>query len=167
METERKSHSDHLAWHETLEIHELVAFQSIALMKLKHAIGEIKDKKVRHLYLDTIKDLEKHITELLQFYSLAPRVDEATDIRNLSTGFYIGDLLTLAKTSVKTYATAITETATPALRKILIKHLQTCIQSHGKVFQYMHENGMYPAYNLKALLQHDIENANMALKMHY
>lgn len=30
----------HLAWHETLEIHELVAFQSISLMKLKKAYSK-------------------------------------------------------------------------------------------------------------------------------
>ncbi len=33
----------YLAWHETLEIHELVAFQSIGLMKLKKAYPKVTD----------------------------------------------------------------------------------------------------------------------------
>lgn len=32
-----------LAWHETLEMHELVAFQSNELIKLKKMIREVKD----------------------------------------------------------------------------------------------------------------------------
>lgn len=33
--------SDTLAYHETLELHELVAFQSNALIKLKMSVGKI------------------------------------------------------------------------------------------------------------------------------
>lgn len=61
----------HLAWHETLDMHELVAFQTIGLIKLKRA----------------------------------------------------GDLLGMAKTLVRNYAIAITETATPKLREVLQKQI--------------------------------------------
>jgi spore coat protein F len=37
----KPAHS-HLAWHETLELHELVAAQSNALMKLKKAYPKVK-----------------------------------------------------------------------------------------------------------------------------
>lgn len=35
METRKTTYPSHLAWHETLDLHELVAFQTIGLMKLK------------------------------------------------------------------------------------------------------------------------------------
>ena len=35
-----------LAWHETLEMHELVAFQSIGLMKLKIGLNNIQDSNL-------------------------------------------------------------------------------------------------------------------------
>lgn len=59
---------NHLAWHETLELHELVAFQSVGLIKLKKSIGEIKDRELRSIYNQTIKGLEENLRELLQFF---------------------------------------------------------------------------------------------------
>lgn len=161
------NYPDHLAWHETLEIHELVAFQSLGLMKLKKTVSEVKDTKLQSLYVTTIKDLEKNIQELLKFYTLAPNPDMDEDLRNLGAGFYAGDLLVLSKTAVKTYAAAITETATPVLRETLTKHLEKAIQLHAKVFAYMYENGLYPAYNLEKLLKNDVKNATKALDMTY
>ncbi|MEC5423803.1 spore coat protein [Virgibacillus sp. C22-A2] len=157
----------HLAWHETLEIHELVAFQSVGLMKLKKAIGEIKDSKLRGIYEETIKGLEQNIRELLKFYPMAPREDSEYETRNLDTAFYAGDLLALSKTSVRNYAIAITESATPAVRETLNNHLQKAVRTHGKVFYYMYEKGLYPAYNLDKLLKGDMENARKALEMRY
>mgnify|MGYP003574952742 FL=1 len=40
----------HLAWHETLELHELVAAQSNALMKFKIAYPKIKDPILKTIY---------------------------------------------------------------------------------------------------------------------
>ncbi|SES67088.1 spore coat protein F [Oceanobacillus limi] len=157
----------HLAWHETLEIHELVAFQSIGLMKLKKAVREVHDNKLRGLYLQTIKDLEANINDLLKFYSLAPREDIDRDMKDLDKGFYAGDLLALAKTSVRNYAIAITETATPEVRETLAKHLQKAIRTHANVFNFMYQNGLYPAYDMKKLLENDMNLANKALKMDY
>lgn len=161
------NYPDHLAWHETLEIHELVAFQSLGLMKLKKTVSEVKDTKLQSLYVTTIKNLEKNIRELLKFYTLAPNPDMGDDFRNLGTGFYAGDLLVLSKTAVKTYAAAITETATPVLRDTLTKHLEKAIQLHSDVFAYMFEHGLYPAYNLEMLLKNDVKNATKALEMTY
>jgi spore coat protein F len=156
----------HLAYHETLEIHELVAFQSNGLMKLKKAIVDVQDDRLRSLYQNTIMDLEGNIRDLLQFYGMAPRADIANPLE-LGTGFYAGDLLGLAKTNVRNYAAAITETATPAVRETLTNHLQKAIKCHADVFQFMYENDMYPAYDLKKLLEHDVMNANHALEMNY
>lgn len=154
----------HLAWHETLELHELVAFQSIGLMKLKKSIHEIKDSELRNIYTQTIKGLEENLRELLQFYALAPR-EEEDEARNIDTAFFAGDLLSFAKTAVRNYAIAITETATPALREVLNNQLQKAIRTHTTIFNYMYKKGLYPSYNLERLLQNDIKNANNALRM--
>ncbi|WP_067727483.1 spore coat protein [Oceanobacillus damuensis] len=157
---------NHLAWHETLEVHELVAFQSIGLMKLKMFIGEVKDAELRKIYEHTIKGLENNLEELLRFYSLAPRSEEEAE-RDMDTGFFAGDLLAFAKTAVRNYAIAITETATPALRETLNKQLQAAIRTHEMIFNYMYRKSLYPSYDLEKLLQNDIRLASKAIKLRY
>ena len=156
--------ADRLAWHETLEIHELVAFQSNALMNLKMSVSKIRDSELKKLYMDSIRALESNIRELLPFYNLAPSGrSEGGD----EDSFYAGNLLGMSKTAVRNYATAITETATPELRKLLTKQLNAAIDWHAKVFNYMYEKGLYPAYDLKKLLQNDVNTATKALEMPY
>jgi len=153
-----------LAWHETLEIHELVAYQSNALMDLKMSVNKIKDAELKKLYLESIQALESNIKELLPFYNLVP--SERNESRN-EDSYYAGNILGMSKNAVKNYATAITETATPELRNVLTKHLNAAINWHAKVFNYMFKKGLYPAYDLKSLLQNDVNNATNALKMPY
>ncbi|WP_227939961.1 spore coat protein [Alkalihalobacillus deserti] len=159
---------DHLAWHETLEIHELTAFQSIGLMKLKKAYPEVTDPALKELYTQAIEGLSANIRELLEFYPMAPRSDQDDDeFRNDEIPFYAGDLLALFKTGVRNYAIAITETATPALRNVLKQQLIRAIDTHAKAFYYMYERSYYPSYNLEQLLQNDINLANKALNKHF
>ncbi|WP_160722695.1 spore coat protein [Bacillus sp. USDA818B3_A] len=157
-----------LAWHETLELHELVAFQSVGLMKLKMSIKMVNDPELKELYRMCIQDLEKNLKELLKYYPSAPvdQTREEEEIRE-DIGFFAADLLALSKTMVRNLAIAITETATPALRKTFTNQLMGAIQGHERVFSYMHKHGYYPAYDLALLLGHDIENAQKALKMRF
>src|SRR4051812_33464060 len=90
-----------LAWHETLEIHELVASQSNGLMKLKMAIGKINDPNLKPLYRKSIQDMELNIRELLKFYPSAPVQPARNEERQDLTGFYAGDFLALSKTMVR------------------------------------------------------------------
>lgn len=152
-----------LAWHETLELHELVAFSSIGLIKLKKGIGKIQCPTLRSIYDQSIKELESNIRELVQFYPLAPRGDE--DIRDMDKAFYAGDLLAFSKSAVRNYAVAITETATPGLRNVLAKQLQMAINCHARIYNYMYQRGYYPSYNLEKLLNNDLNLANKALSM--
>ncbi|MEQ6389154.1 spore coat protein [Bacillaceae bacterium S4-13-58] len=154
-----------LAWHETLEVHELVAFQSIGLMKLKKMLPKVSDSNLKKIYEMTIKDLEKNLRELLSFYPEMPEPDERAEFMSQDVGFYAGDLLILLKTAVRNYAIAITETATPALRKVLVSQMEKAITGHERIFNYMYEKGMYPAYDLNKLLEADQMNAKKALKM--
>jgi spore coat protein F len=160
----------HLAWHETLELHELVAAQSNALMKFKKAYPKIKDPILKTIYKQTIDTLTQNIMELLQFYPLTPKTsrDDAVtrddDVtRDDASAAAAGELLGFAKSSIKNYAMAITETATPSLRKVFKKHLNGAIDTHAKIFNYLYERNLYPAYDLNQLLQNDVDVANKAL----
>lgn len=158
----------HLAWHETLEIHELIAFQSIGLIKLKKAFPEITDPVLKNLYSEAIKGLSKNIQELLRFYPMAPKADrEDEEIREDLLPFYAGDLLALFKTGVRNYSIAITETATPALRSVLKQHLLATIDIHAKVYSFMYSKGLYPSYQFDKLLQNDVNLAHKALRSPY
>jgi spore coat protein F len=152
-----------LAWHETLELHELVAFNSIGLMKMKKGLKEIKDDPLERIYLQTIKDLENHLQELLVFYPYAPHANQQRDFPMYGDSFFAGDLLAYTKSSVRNYAVAITETATPMLREVLTKQLNSAIRAHERIFSYMYERGLYPAYDLNKLLQNDVNLAKKAL----
>ncbi len=156
-----------LAWHETMELHELVAFQSIGLMKLKMSINKVTDHELKELYRKCIRDLEANIHDLLKFYPQAQGYQSRDDDERQELGFFAADLLILSKTLIRNLATAITETATPALRQTLTRQLTGAIHAHERVFNYMHKHNHYPAYDLGKLLGHDIENANKALRMRY
>jgi spore coat protein F len=154
----------HLAWHETMELHELVAYQSNCLIGFKREIRNIQDPALRSLYSEAIAGTEQNIRELLQFYPSAPTYARSPEPPDL-TAFYSGHLLGFAKTSVRNYALAITETATPQVRDVLQRHLLNAIHLHGKVFAFMNERGYYPAYDIHQLLDSDIQTARKALSM--
>jgi spore coat protein F len=155
-------HQTTLAWHETLEMHELVAFQSIGLMKLKMGLNNIQDTNLQRIYLQTIEELKMNLNELLQFYPSAPHPGESSEYR-ITDSFLAGDLLAFAKTAVRNYAVAITETATPALRAVLKKQLNLAVNCHERIYSYMYANGLYPSYNLNELLQNDVMLARNAI----
>lgn len=155
----------HLAWHETLELHELVALQSTGLFKLKRAIGQIKDAQLRNLYNENIRDLDANIRELLKFYSLAPREDDDERQPAVEDGFNGADLLAFTKSLLRAYAIAIGEAATPALREVFVRQLQKVIRAHERAFNYLYQNGLYPAYDLHKLLEGDVIKARAALNL--
>ncbi|KKB33772.1 spore coat protein [Bacillus thermotolerans] len=74
------------------------------------------------------------------------------------------DLLLSAKAGVRNLAVAITETATPEVKKVLRKELDNAIDLHDKLAQYMIDNEMYHAYDLKEQVKSDLEKADKALK---
>ncbi|MDQ0253532.1 spore coat protein F [Evansella vedderi] len=168
--------SNHLAWHETLEIHELVAFQSIGLQKLKKSLPEVTDPELRRLYQKAIQGTTRNLRDLLVFFPEMPPFKDREDLDEMRsdseeeedredpmTGFFAGELLGLAKTTVRNYGIAITETATPSVRKVLKRQLSECIDSHEEVFRFMHQRSFYPAYNLETLLKNDMRLAQRAL----
>ncbi|MFP9035567.1 spore coat protein CotF, partial [Enterococcus faecalis] len=112
----------------------------------------------------SIQGVEQNLRELLPFFPQAPHREDEEEER-ADNPFYSGDLLGFAKTSVRSYAIAITETATPQLRNVLVKQLNAAIQLHAQVYRYMYQHGYYPSYNLSELLKNDVRNANRAISM--
>lgn len=153
-----------LAWHETLEIHELTAFKSVGLMKLKQGIKHITDHRLRSIYQRKINVLESGLRELLELYPAAPKPGDSSEYR-VDHAFYAGDLLAFSKAEVRNTAIALTETATPYLREMLTRHLNDAIKGHGEIFRYMYDHGLYPYYHLRELLQNDVQLAQKALSM--
>lgn len=100
----------------------------------------------------------------LLLYPLTPKTGKDDDVtRDDASAVAAGELLGFAKSSIKNYAGAITETATPSLRKVFKKHLYGAIDTHAKIFHYLYERNLYPAYDLNQLLQNDVDDANKAL----
>ncbi|WP_273365781.1 coat protein F [Alicyclobacillus herbarius] len=63
-ESETRGH--HLAPHETLELHELLAFQANNLARQKMVTGKIHDPALCALYLEAISAGERCICELME-----------------------------------------------------------------------------------------------------
>ncbi|PZE19571.1 spore coat protein [Paenibacillus xerothermodurans] len=164
MEKLTKGYPRHLAWHETLEMHELVAFQSAQLVAFKKKLPMVKDPALRALYGETIQCVENNIRELLQYYPHAPKPGYSRDDHEFTAVESI-QLLGFAKTAVRYYAIAITETATPQLRETLHKQLNILIALHAKAFYFMYERSYYPSYNLEQLLANDVKVAHLALSL--
>ena len=164
MDNTKQEQVKHLAWHETLEIHELVAYQANHLIEFKMMLGNIKNPQLHGLYSEAITSLENNLRELLAFFPEAPKTMRSLSEDDL-TAYYAGQLLGFAKTAVRNYAIAITETATPKLREILQKQLNHAIALHAKVFQFMYERGFYPSYNLNKLLANDAKQAKLAINL--
>jgi spore coat protein F len=159
-----KASPKHLAWHETLELHELVVYQAAHLTAFKKQLPTLKDAELAALYKTTIKALEMNLKDLLHYYPQAPmtRADAAQpEMAAIESALLLG----FVKTAVRYYAFAITETATPHLRDTLHKHLNQAIALHAQVFNFMYGRGYYPAYNLDQLLANDVKMAQTALKL--
>lgn len=72
------------------------------------------------------------------------------------------DLLVTAKSAVRAYAVAVTETASPEVRKVLVKQLNQAIEDHAEIADYMIQNDMYMAYDIEKQLKHDKEKVDKA-----
>lgn len=132
--------------------------------QIKKSVRNVPDQALQSLYIKAINAIQNNLQELVQFYPYAPGFQAQ---HRDDTGFYAGDLLGLAKTSVRNYAIAITETATPRLREVLTRQINGAIQLHAQVFNFMYERGYYPAYDLKELLKNDVQNVQKAIQMQY
>ena len=72
------------------------------------------------------------------------------------------DLLISAKSGVINYSIAVTEAATPEVRKVLRKQLKEAIEMHREVSQYMMSKGWYRPFDTEEQIKQDLETGWVA-----
>lgn len=92
-------------------------------------------------------------------------VEHLTGMDKLTDQVIAMDFLITAKSGVRNYAMAITETGTPEIKTILSKQLEEAIATHEQISQYMVDRGFYHAYNINEQIQLDRKNIQTALSI--
>lgn len=75
------------------------------------------------------------------------------------------ELLVTAKAAVRSYAVALTETASPEVRNVLKRQLTQAINQHASIADYMMDNNMYHAYDVESQLKHDKKKVKTVKKL--
>jgi len=75
------------------------------------------------------------------------------------------DCLLSAKTGIKSYAVALAESATPEVREALKRQLNTAIDTHEQISNYMISKGYYHPDSIQEQLTVDLQATNTALNL--
>lgn len=73
------------------------------------------------------------------------------------------DFLTSIKTGIRYYAVALTETATPKLRKALCRQIEEALDLHGEMTELMISKGWLYPNNVEKQIELDLKSADMAV----
>ncbi len=92
-------------------------------------------------------------------------LEHLTGMSTLTDQVIAMDCLIAAKTGVRNYAMAITETATPEIKAVLAKQLDEAITLHENISVYMMERGFYHPRNVNEQIQLDLQNIQTALNV--
>jgi similar to spore coat protein len=90
-------------------------------------------------------------------------LEHLTGMHTLTDQVIAMDLLTSAKSGVRNYAMAVTETVTPEIKTTLTKQLEEAIEMHKRISMYMMDRGWYHPWNVKEQFQLDLQNIQTAL----
>lgn len=75
------------------------------------------------------------------------------------------DFLLSSKTAIKSYATALAETATPEVRDTLKRQMDAAISTHEKITNYMMNKGYYHAYNPQEQMNADRKASDTVMNL--
>lgn len=70
-----------------------------------------------------------------------------------------------AKNGIRNYAIALTEAATPAVRTVITKQLNTAIDLHEEISNLMIRKGWFHPVNLEKQFQMDMESSETAAQI--
>jgi similar to spore coat protein len=84
---------------------------------------------------------------------------------NMTEQVIATDFLISAKAGVRNYAMAISETATPEVKEVLRRHLDTAIDTHERIADYMMKKGYYHVNNPIEQLRVDMKAADTVIKI--
>jgi similar to spore coat protein len=75
------------------------------------------------------------------------------------------DYLITAKSGIRNYAMAVTESGTPEVKATLTKQLDESMDMHERITLYMMEKGLYHPWNVNEQVQLDLKNIQTALDL--
>ncbi|WP_404321763.1 spore coat protein [Cytobacillus firmus] len=94
-----------------------------------------------------------------------PIIENLTGMNALSDQVVAMDLLIAAKSGVRNFAMAVTESGTPEIKEMLTRHLTEAIDIHEQVSLYMEEKGWYHAWDTNEQINLDLNNIDTALNL--
>ncbi len=94
-----------------------------------------------------------------------PIIENITGMNALSDQVVAMDLLISAKSGVRNYAMAVTESGTPEIKEMLTNHLTAAIDLHEQLSLYMQEKGWYHAFDTNEQIHLDLKNIDTALNL--
>ncbi|MBB3111023.1 hypothetical protein FHS18_003091 [Paenibacillus phyllosphaerae] len=92
-------------------------------------------------------------------------IEHLTGMSTLTDQVVATNLLINAKSGVRNYAMAVTESGTPEVKAMLTKHLEESIDMHERIMNYMIERGWYHPWNIEEQFRLDQQNIETALKV--
>lgn len=75
------------------------------------------------------------------------------------------DFLISAKAGVQNYAVAISETVSPQVKEVLRRHLDTAINMHQDIFNYMAKKGYYTIHDPYEQIKIDLSATDTVLQI--
>jgi similar to spore coat protein len=94
-----------------------------------------------------------------------PIIENLTGMNAISDQVVAMDLLIAAKSGVRNYAFAVTESGTPEIKETLIRHLEESLDMHEQISTYMIEKGWYHAWNTNEQIDLNLNNIDTALNL--
>jgi similar to spore coat protein len=92
-------------------------------------------------------------------------IEKLTGFDKMTDQVIATDFLISSKCGLRSYAVAITETASPELRATLVSQLNDFILTHERITDYMMSRGYYHAYHLQEQYQVDMKVTDTALQL--
>jgi similar to spore coat protein len=92
-------------------------------------------------------------------------LEHLTGMNTMTDQIIAMDFLIAAKTGVRNYAIAVTETGTPEIKATLTKQLNETIDMHERITMYMIDKGWYHPWNVNEQVQLDLKNIETALNI--
>jgi similar to spore coat protein len=92
-------------------------------------------------------------------------LERLTGMDRLSDQVIATDFLISAKTGIRNYGVAITETTSREVRETLRMQLHDSIKTHEAITNYMMKNGFYHAYNPQEQYIVDMQTTDTALNL--
>ncbi|MCM3160836.1 spore coat protein [Metabacillus litoralis] len=92
-------------------------------------------------------------------------IESITGMKALTDQVVAMDLLISAKSGVRNYAMALTESGTPEIKHTLTRHLEEALDMHERISNYMMEKGWYHAFDTNEQIQLNLKNMETAMKL--